>query len=346
MRMKQITAKNIQEAMGIARRDLGDDAVMLETRKTAGGGITVTFAIEEDDRAIASVIIEDAADILPFSPEIPKPSHSTADISHPAIGIIGEALELHGVPLALSEKILRHMHQVRFAPDSLMNAAEAALAEALAAALVFKPIATGAPVPPQRAIMLVGTHGAGKTAAIAKFATELTMHKKRVVLISTDNERMGAADTLQGLADILKCDFHVAEDRNALKALIKQYIGQAWVLIDSTGVNIYEFKQLKALGELATLQGIEVVLTCPVGIDAHEAQEMASALDFLNIERMIVTRSDAARRLSSVFAALGAGGFALANHSTSAAPADACTPMSAAGLARLMLRDAREKLTH
>ena len=33
-------------------------------------------------------------------------------------------------------------------------------------------------------------------------------------------------------------------------------------------MNIYEFQQLKALGELAGLQGIEPILTCPAGMDA------------------------------------------------------------------------------
>ena len=66
-----------------------------------------------------------------------------------------------------------------------------------------------------------------------------------------------AADTLSGLASLLKAQFYIAESRGALKPLIKEYQGQAWILIDSTGVNIYEFQQLKALGELAGLQGIE-----------------------------------------------------------------------------------------
>ena len=114
------------------------------------------------------------------------------DAAHPTIDIIAGALEMHGVPISLSEKILMHLTKVRFKPDSLIDAAEAALAESLSHAFVFKPIATGAPVAPQKAMMFVGPHGAGKTAAIAKFATELTMHKKRVVIISTDNERMGA----------------------------------------------------------------------------------------------------------------------------------------------------------
>lgn len=346
MKLKKINATSMQEAMAMARQQLGEDAVLLESKKIAGGGVVVTFAIEAEDVPLYDDPLVDPSILDSTSFHIPRAAATGTEITHPAVGMIAEALSEHNVPLALAEKILMRLHSAHFPPDTLIDATETALADALNAIIAFKPIATAAPVAPHKAIMLVGTHGAGKTSAIAKFATELTLHKKRVVLISSDNERLGAADTLESLARLLTCDFHLAEDRTSLKPLIKQYLGQAWILIDTAGVNVYEFKQLKALGELATLQDIEPILTCPVGIDPFEAQETASVLGFLNIERMIVTRADAARRLSSLFAALTAGGLALANISSSASPSDACTPMSGAGLSRLMLRATREKLTH
>jgi len=78
---------------------------------------------------------------------------------------------------------------------------------------------------------------------------------------------------------------------------------------------------------------------------ADEAQEMASVFDFLNIERMLITRLDATRRLTSVFTTLATGGYALSNLSNSASPTDACSPLSPAALSRLMLRHIRERLT-
>lgn len=347
MKMKQITAKTMQDAMALARSELGDDAVLLETKKMSSGGVVVTFAVETPDTVyFDDALLEGTSDIAPFSPHIPRATSAQAEIAHPAAQLIESALQQHQVPDALAEKLRRRLMQVTFPPDALVEAAQSALAEALNGTFAFKPIATAASVPPQRALMLVGAHGVGKTSAIAKLATELTLHKQRVVLVSSDNQRLGAADTLQSLADLLKCSFHVIDDRQALKPILKASIGQAWVLIDTAGVNIYEFKQLKDLGELATLSGVEPILTCPAGIDPFEAQETASVLGFLNIERMIVTRADATRRLSSIFAAQYAGNLALANISNSAFPSDACTPMSPAGLARLMLRDARDKLTH
>ncbi len=346
MKMKQISAATIQEALATARRELGDDAVLLETKKSPKGkGVVVTFAIDApDERLFDDDLLDDPADILPFRPEIPRAAAAKVELEHPALALIAEAFVYHGVPTALAQRLLTSLHKQHLKPDALIEVAQTALADALTEHVAFQPLAMRSL--PRRALMLVGPHGAGKTSTLAKLATELTLANQPVVLVSTDMERMGGAESLQRLAGILKCDFYTSETRPQLKLLLQQYLGKAWVLVDSAGANIYEFATMKALGELAGLQGVEPILTCAAGMDADEAQEMASVFDFLSIERMIVTRLDACRRLKGVFSALATGGYALSNFTHSAIPTDACSPLTPIALARLMLRHARERMTH
>jgi flagellar biosynthesis protein FlhF len=348
MKMKKISAGSVQEALALARKELGDDAVLLETKKnTTGKGVTITFAVDEPDEPLfKDDILDDPADILPFRPEIPRASTARVEINHPALGLIHEALDYHGMPDALKQRLIGALNKIHLKPDALIEVAQVALADALTQSFAFKPIATATKTPPKRAIMLMGPHGAGKTSAIAKLATELTMHKQPVTLISTDMERIGGTDSLSKLSSILKCEFHICDSRAQLKTLVPNFIGNAWVLIDTTGANIYEFSQMKALGELASLSYIEPILTCPAGMDADESSEMASVFDFLPIERMIVTRLDATRRMKGIFSVLNAGGYAFSNLTNSATPADACQPLSPVALSRLMLRHVRERLTH
>lgn len=367
MRMKQVTAATIQDALALARQELGADAVLLDSKKNEKGkGVVVTFAVEENDDDLWSIEPALAAPKRPAPKTAPRTKSNPPPIEeetlsrahdrlervkpgepeHAAIALIADAVRYHGIPLAFAERLMARVYKVRLKPDQVIETAEAALAEALDALVVFKPIATAAPRPPARAIMLVGPHGAGKTSSISKLATELTLNKQPLVLISSDLERLGGADSLQQLAEILKCPFHLGDSRAALKSLLAEHQGKSWVLVDSSGTNIYEFTQLKALGELAGLQGIEPVLTCPAGIDTAEAQEMASVFNFLSIERMIITRMDAVRRLGSIFAAQSTGGYALCNYASSAILTDACTPISAAALARFMLRHVRERTSH
>ena len=169
----------------------------------------------------------------------------------------------------------------------------------------FKPISTiiAAKAVPERAIMLVGPHGAGKSSTIAKLATELTLHKQPIVLISTDTERMGGVDALHTLAGLLKCEVVVSDSRSHLKGLIAKLLGKAWIFVDSTGANIYEFSRLKKPSVSSrACRASRPILTCPGGHGPpDEAEEMAGVFHFLNIERMIVTRLDAVRRLGGAY---------------------------------------------
>lgn len=347
MKMKKIAAATLQEALAIARKDLGDDAVLLESKKgDAGKGVVVTFAIDGPDEQLFEDDVAAPAEILNFRPEIKRAATPQIESNHPAIAIVAEALNYHKVQEPLRSRILSTVGRVRLKPDSLIEVAQTALGDALTQCLAFKPIATATKTPPPRAIMLVGPHGAGKTSTIAKFATELTLQKQKVVLISTDMERMGGTDALQKLSGIIHCEFHLCESVGELKAVVAAYLQKAWILVDTTGANIYELSAMKTLGELANLPSIEPILTCPAGMDADEAAEMAGVFDFLTIERMIVTRLDAVRHLKSLFAVLTTGGYAFSNFTSSATPTNACQPLSPIALSRLMLRHIRERHAH
>lgn len=339
MKMKQIAARDMQEAIALARRDMGDDAILLNTRKApAGKGIIATFALEAMDSPIPLDSEIDQVDI-------PKPTARQVQVDHPALEIIDEALEYHHVPEPMLSRLKIAVRSVPVPAATVMDTAEKLLSEGLAKLFEFKSLTAQKSIP-EKALMLVGMHGAGKTTTIAKLATMLTLDKKPVVLISTDVERFGGTDALSNLANILKVPFLIAQDRAELKAMVKQYLGKAWVLIDSFGVNIYAFNELKALGELASLQNIDPILVCPAGLDSHESQEMASVFSFLPIERMLITRADATRRFSSLFAALSHTRYTLTHICTSSRPADACEPLTPKLLAGLLLTAQRERTTH
>jgi flagellar biosynthesis protein FlhF len=347
MRMKQISADSIAQALALARKELGEDAVLLETRKSPKGkGVIVTFAVDapEENLFDDDPIVDQPADILPFTPAITKPAVSRVEIDHPALALIAESLAYHGIPDALQGKLMQALQRLRLKPDALIEVAQTALADALTHVLAFQPIATALTTPPPRALMLVGPHGAGKTSTIAKLASELCLKKQPVVIVSTDSERLAGTEALQKLSSIVGCKLDLCDSRAKLKSVLAMHLGKAWILIDSAGANIYEFAQMKSIGEFATLSGIEPILTCPAGMDANEAKEMASVFDFLAIDRMIVTRLDATRRMNGVFSALSTGGYALANFTQAASPADACQPLTPPALARLMLRHLRERM--
>jgi len=358
MRMKHISARDMQEAMKMARVELGEDAVLLHSEKT-DIGITVTFAIEEEaiEEALSAALhTPPSAEPATLASTTPPPwlqpttlaekmrPASMFETDHPALDLLNEVIAFHAIPTALANTLIAAIKQVKIPATPTLDAAEFILSAALEHTLKFNPLTLGAKN--ARAIMLVGPYGAGKTTLIAKLATELTLKKKPVMIISTDTERMGGIAPLQSISDILKCDVLVAENRTQLRNLIKSQLDKHTLLIDSAGVNIYRFNELKTLGEFASLADVEPILTCPAGMDPKEAEEMASVFSFLDIERVLLTRMDAVRHFSSVFHAIHHSHYALSQVSSSASPADAtqaCTPEL---LARLMLTHHREKMAH
>lgn len=345
MKMKQITAPTMKQAMTIAMQELGEDVVLIDNKKAPGGGVIVTFAVDQEDEVLFDEPFGLDGAVHDFAPEIPKPATTKVELNHPALDIIREALAYHGLPESLASRLMQHAATQRMRPDHVVTVAEDVLAAALTVHVRMAPLDVRGNIP-ERSVMLVGQHGAGKTSTISKLATELALHRQKVLLVSTDMERLGGADSLQLLADMLGCKCVVSETRMQLKTVLAAAKGKAWALIDSAGANIYEFSQLKALGELAGLNAVEPILVCPAGMDIDEAQELAGVFQFLPIERMIMTRLDAVRRLGSVFATLTSGGYALAGYTHSALPTDALEPMTAPALAKLMLRHVRERMTH
>ena len=194
-----------------------------------------------------------------------------------------------------------------------------------------------------KALMFVGPHASGKTSLVAKFATQAHLAGLPVMIFSTDTERMGGLAMLENLKPLLGCEVMVAETRTQLRNLIKSQMGKQLLLIDSPGVNIYEFQQMKALGEFASLGDVEPILTCPAGMDRDEALEMASVFSFLNIERFALTRADSARHFASVFALLHEG-YGLASITQSPKPSTAPDAASHSMLAKLMCAFIRERM--
>lgn len=319
----------MQEAMQIARRELGDDAIMLRSDKKAGK-VVVTFGIDEPEEAVAPPM-----NFAPPTAQVAAPRRE----DHATLQLIEQTLKWHGISERLSRSLLTAAQAFSGHKRGSIDDTEALLAETLEATFKFAPITH---IPPTKPIMLVGTPGAGKTFAIAKLAANAVKRKAKLRIITTDDSRAAAYDQLAAFTQILGVPLEMAEDAEALSKALTRAQGNE-VLIDTAGCNPYHFEELKQLGELARLRLIEPVLVLPLGIDAAEAQEIAGVFSFLDIERLLISRTDCARRFGGVLAAMEASDYALSNISNSLRVADGCPVLTSATLAQLLLRPIRER---
>ena len=320
MRLKTFSAPTMNEALREVREALGEDAIIVSTqRMNNGAGVRVTAALEA------------SKDVIPL------PNVLNLRAPPPLDEVIGTALEAHGTPKRVADRLL---HAVRDAGDT---APPMALAGALAVAFGFAPMPeAGADTP----VALVGPPGAGKTITIAKLAARAALADRPVKVVTTDGFRAGGVDQLVAFIKLLEIDLHKALSIGELERVAKPDTPGELVLIDTAGVNPFnadEVKQLSALVSPFNAVSAEPVLTLAAGGDAVDAMEIGAVFSGIGADRMLITRLDAARRLGAILAAAEGGRLSFSNVSVSAHVARGFHVLEPGELARLLLCDPNQR---
>jgi len=259
----------------------------------------------------------------------------------PMLEMIAETLDYHAVPSPIADSILTHAETLDLPSKGDITQLQAALIDLFHASLSFEPL----PMKQDGTrIILVGPPGTGKTITAVKIAAKMVVDNQPLRVITTDTKRAGGIDQLAAFTKILGIDLETASSREELKVLLASFDPADRVVIDSAGCNPYDFQELKELGEFARLSNLEPVLVCAAGTDGHEATEIASVFSFLDIHRVIVTRTDCARRYGSLLSIVKAGNFAFSHVTSSARAMGDMQPMDAFMLAQLFTQYRRERM--
>lgn len=334
MRIRTFHAATMKQAMELIREELGESAVILSSNKNSlGKGVSVTVAqdSDEEDAPPPSTIPTRTPSPTPHkTPATPSQKTSSARPNTTAyhmrdrdmedaldtgcalmpdyiIRDMEETLYRHGTGGQFTDVMLNALRHIPPPRDTSPESVRYILAECLRQTCRFLTIPytqTGL------RMMTVGTPGAGKTLMIAKLAARIVQAGQHVHVITTDIKRAGGIEQLASFTEILGVELHIANTRAELKTLLTRIPANDRVLMDSAGANPYDYQELKELSEFAGLMGVEPVLVFPAGGDPAEAAEIAHAFSFLGVERVIITRTDLARRYGSLLTAAHAAGLA------------------------------------
>jgi flagellar biosynthesis protein FlhF len=297
MRIRVFTAPRMAEAMAMVRSELGADAVILGSRRTAGG-VEVTAALEAPEPAV-------------FAPPASVPPAGAAPASAPSA--LAGVLARHGVPPKLAARL-----------------EGGPLPATLALTLGFRPL----PDAVARPLLLAGPCGAGKSLTCAKLAARAVLRGGAAPLVVTaDGQRAGATEQLAAFTRVLNTPLVAAPDPAAVAAAVARRGEGQPVLIDTAGCDPFDPGQAAALLALARASGADIVAVLPAGLDAQESADLARAFAVLGARHLLPTRLDAARRLGGVVSAAAAG-LSLTEAGTGLGVADGLTPLSPEWLAR------------
>lgn len=329
MRLKSFYAKTVTEAMQMIRDTLGEDAIIVATREENGGkAVRVTAAVEQDSfEAYDDFEREDMRD----ERESGWLQYDDEESDGGVAEILTEIMLKHSVPEEITDQVISCATVVG------LEQAHIALVAALEHLFVFRPL-------PQKntdkAFMLVGPPGAGKTLAVAKLAARAVMNGQRVNVITTDTLRAGGVEQLSAFTKILDVPLQKARDVKDLKRAIDLSRNADLTLIDTGGFNPFRSDEMRDLARLMAIGDIDPVLVMPAGADADECGEMARIYAALGVRQMLATRLDIGRRLGGLMSAAYSGGLIFADASDTSQVAEGLFALSPDRLANLLMPQA------
>lgn len=257
MRVKRFEAATMPEALALVKATLGEEAVLLDTG-SEGGLVTVTAAIDDDP------------------PVLPEPPGGDDDLRT-------EVRELMGLVRDLVVPSPRALAQMGAAGRPL----EAALADVLGR--LPAPRVT-------RVRLFIGPPGDGKTTTVAKLAAQERAAGRRVVLVATDDRRLGGAGELSAYGRVLDVPVRRATGPEELQRILAALTDCERVLVDTAGAAPGQNDELAELAALAAAAGPEAACTLVASAIVTEAAALRVGHAFapLRPDACILTKLDVA----------------------------------------------------
>lgn len=278
MRIKSFYANTVETAVALARREMGEDAMLVESRRAPaearhlGDYEVVCAVVPEAEPAKMQAAGESASYDARLSRELAEMRRQLDVMGKTITRSAWSGSRWPSTDPELPEWHARLMAadlEAELADQILGSAARRTEAEgcgledAVAAEIAQRVHIDGAlaSLNGPRAVALVGPPGAGKTAMLAKLAVTCGLAMRRpLAVVSMDDFRVGGADALRSYAAIMGVGFQSPDSVGALAQALDEHEGKRLVLIDTPG---YGPRDMDRAGDLARF------LSNRTGISTH-----------------------------------------------------------------------------
>lgn len=149
----------------------------------------------------------------------------------------------------------------------------------------------------------VGPTGVGKTTTLAKIAAKyLLTYKKRVAFITTDTYRIAAVEQLRTYAKILNLPMEVAYSKEDYDEALEKFKEYDLILVDTAGRNYRNSQYIKELTEMIQLTEDSVVyLVLSLTAKSEDLLEIYTKFTDVPIKSLILTKMDETTRFGSLY---------------------------------------------
>ena len=331
MKIVRHTAPDTRHALRSIREQLGEEAVILSSRRTAQG-VEITAAVDFEAGSLeaadtASLGTSSAArpgNTVP-APMLQPQAQAPTEAMGRELQSLRRMLETQLAQLAWNDRtrrapvhaeLLRELSEIGIARDladhivgqldgriDLTQGRRFAIAGLSQYLLVTgdRWLETGGRV------AFVGATGVGKTTVLAKLAVRWILRHgtKDLALVASDNVRIGAQDQMQALGQLLGVPVHVPEAFEALPELISRLERHRLVLIDTPGSSLRDAQLAARLAVLANCASrLETALVLAASTQSGALEEAVQRFRPANPASCLLTKLDEAASLGGALSVL------------------------------------------
>ncbi|MFN2746244.1 MULTISPECIES: flagellar biosynthesis protein FlhF [Bacillus] len=328
MKIKKFVAGSMQEATKQIRQELGNDAVILNSKKIQ----TRKFLglVKKPGVEVIAVVDQDFSD-SPKPLEKPKAAFPEQSFTPVKSDLADQVKELKQLL-----EVHRHDEPVDVLPEPLKKADRLLAKQGVSTAirtkalgdLISTPLKNGEqwteeqvlhrltdalaellPENPEKDmiirsqyVVLFGPTGVGKTTTLAKLAaTSVLEEQKRIAFITTDTYRIAAVDQLKTYAELLNAPLEVCYTKEEFQAAQQKFADFDHVFIDTAGRNFKDGQYVRELQETIPFERkIQAFLVLSATSKYEDMKELIRQFSSVPIDHLIFTKVDETDSLGSV----------------------------------------------
>lgn len=324
MRLKSYFAATVEAAMNTARLELGDDAMLVSTKRTTEesshlGDYEVVFAtaVSPDSRAVVATSQYEGAGQFAAVKMRPmdKLSEEVAGLkremeklgsalSRSTVGIASIAAN-RNLAEAFSQLIAAELDAVvaqnviaRIASQSEhVSAITASACTRLIAAELSQLLSVDNRVPcslEKNAVALVGPPGSGKTTTLVKLAVKYGLGtRRRSHVLSLDSHRVAANESLRSYAAITGLGFQALETPRSLSQALEEHRTKDLIFIDTPGLARGDLDDAAEMARVVSRHPqIDVHLVLSASMKPADMKRIAQQYEMFSPSKVIFTHLD------------------------------------------------------
>lgn len=338
MKVKKFTAKTMSDAMQLIRKEMGTDAIILQSKTVKKGGvfgllqqkyIEVIAALDEEPLPEEPRHVKDD---VPFPIAKAKPDQSVLrEIQQLRQLVMTQGRQSsdgypihfqHAYDYLLKQEVAPKLAKIWIDKlveffDERTDMALEEIKEQLVHMLhtELEPMMGNKHISEKRIIQFVGPTGVGKTTTLAKVATKYMLEeKKKIAFITLDTYRIAAIEQLKTYARILQVPLEVAYSVQDYEQALRKFADYDVVFVDTPGRNFREVQYIQELKQLTKVKAEQVAtyLVLSLTAKAEDVSDIFTQFNALPIEQVIFTKMDETLTYGSVLNILLQGQISLA----------------------------------